>query len=818
MNNKFLLRFALLFVLAASPLLSARAQDVPGTVKFPSGIDSTCSLIGANNMSRSTLNGAIMSSTTTITVVSTTTFPSCGVAIVDNEIFAYTGKTSTTFTGVVRAFDGTVAVSHLSGAAVRSVIAAAHHNTLIAAIIATQNRVKNLENSDLPTELIGKAITDATISGATIETPTITGPISGNPSISGDLAVSGTLTATNVIANLAGSTGIAGATGGVSNLASTTIAAATAGGAGSVDLQTNGVSRLRVDQTGQFYGTKNITGVLNLREYGATGDDVANDSTALQSALNDLALLSTSQPAVLRIPVGTYKLPYAVSKSFSSLSSVVRIEGVGGKAVFHLASGTGTTNLSLTNAQSLTLSDVTFVGTPGATTDAKIGVNLGSNQITILNNVSFFGVATAEAGGAVLKVTGTDLSTRNLNFWGCTGYYVNTVSTMVVDSWRGVSMADTQFIDYGTLNNVAHSKTGTIGYAWLSIGTPAQDNEGVARISRLYADEGAAYAIVANASTNNAHIEIEGLNNNTNSTDLGNGIAINGFKYAKVSNSKFKTLNVNPNPRQLVAFTNVARAVVEGVTGLISAKKVFADSGTTSLTVRDSNFDTIESNATATRVETSTVTSFSGTSQFERHDAGKRIFGGTVLPTSYGTEFRSGGINVTGLPAVTGLTAAANVCCPGTTWTYYVIAVDSLGRRTTPASFVLTQGWAPGDLNLGGGAWHNISWTAVPGAASYLVFRSNTSTLLGSTTSTAWVDGGEAPSDAAYVANTINETAPVAVDGYVQATQFKIGALTWTVGAGAPSGSCVTGSTYSRTNGGTGATFYVCESSAWVAK
>lgn len=44
------------------------------------------------------------------------------------------------------------------------------------------------------------------------------------------------------------------------------------------------------------------------------------------------------------------------------------------------------------------------------------------------------------------------------------------------------------------------------------------------------------------------------------------------------------------------------------------------------------------------------------------------------------------------------------------------------------------------------------------------------------------------------------------------------GGVTISKGAGAPSGACITGSTYHRTNGGAGSTFYVCESSTWAAK
>src|SRR5258708_4883977 len=42
--------------------------------------------------------------------------------------------------------------------------------------------------------------------------------------------------------------------------------------------------------------------------------------------------------------------------------------------------------------------------------------------------------------------------------------------------------------------------------------------------------------------------------------------------------------------------------------------------------------------------------------------------------------------------------------------------------------------------------------------------------------------------------------------------------LSWTVGQDKPTGKCVTGSVYTRSDGGNRSTLYVCEASAWVAK
>ena len=56
--------------------------------------------------------GTAMTGSGTITVKSTTGFSSSGTVQIDSELFTYTGKTSTTFTGVTRATSGTTAAAH----------------------------------------------------------------------------------------------------------------------------------------------------------------------------------------------------------------------------------------------------------------------------------------------------------------------------------------------------------------------------------------------------------------------------------------------------------------------------------------------------------------------------------------------------------------------------------------------------------------------------------------------------------------------------------------------------------------------------------
>lgn len=62
----------------------------------------------------STLNGAINSSVTTITLVSATAFPASGTVLIDSELISYASKNSTQLLTCTRGASGTVAASHLT--------------------------------------------------------------------------------------------------------------------------------------------------------------------------------------------------------------------------------------------------------------------------------------------------------------------------------------------------------------------------------------------------------------------------------------------------------------------------------------------------------------------------------------------------------------------------------------------------------------------------------------------------------------------------------------------------------------------------------
>lgn len=117
-----------------------------GTTNFPGSLDSHtgASPLGmgeVNNQAYTKTTASHTNSVTTITVASTTLFPSKGYIVVKREIISYTGTTATTFTGCTRGTGGTTAAAFASGTLVEQVPVAANHNDLAAAIVAIETKL-----------------------------------------------------------------------------------------------------------------------------------------------------------------------------------------------------------------------------------------------------------------------------------------------------------------------------------------------------------------------------------------------------------------------------------------------------------------------------------------------------------------------------------------------------------------------------------------------------------------------------------------------------------------------------------------------------
>jgi hypothetical protein len=108
-----------------------------GLLQFPNG--------AFHQDGYTTLTGNISNnSTTPIPVVSTANFLSAGTLLIGQELINYTGKTTTTFTGITRGVYGTTNVAHTSGAYVSEAQAVPSATTALAIVMTntdTSNQV-----------------------------------------------------------------------------------------------------------------------------------------------------------------------------------------------------------------------------------------------------------------------------------------------------------------------------------------------------------------------------------------------------------------------------------------------------------------------------------------------------------------------------------------------------------------------------------------------------------------------------------------------------------------------------------------------------
>jgi len=194
---------------------------------------------------------------------------------------------------------------------------------------------------------------------------------------------------------------------------------------------------------------------INLRDYGAVGDNVTNDGPALQSALNALA---TQGGGTLIVPNGKYAILTPVSKDFLNLASAIVIRGVGSASQLRIATPTATT-IMLGNLESLSIENLTFVGTPNVSNDTLVALRISSCLRATISNCNFYGIISLNSGGAIVYNYNSDVAIEHSAFRGCTGNSGQDVPVIQNDTWRGLSVSDVDFLDYGVLNGVYYSKT-----------------------------------------------------------------------------------------------------------------------------------------------------------------------------------------------------------------------------------------------------------------------------------------------------------------------------------------------------------------------
>ncbi|HEX6729668.1 MAG TPA: glycosyl hydrolase family 28-related protein, partial [Pyrinomonadaceae bacterium] len=228
--------------------------------------------------------------------------------------------------------------------------------------------------------------------------------------------------------------------------------------------------------------------VLDLSNFGAVGNGIADDGPALQRALD---ALGAAGGGTLFIPSGHYLIATPVTKDFGGLSGTVLIQGVpsltmpaaptanGAELSAGLdltsdiipATGESQNAINLANVHKLLIEHISFSGRPDEATDAATTLNLTNIDDATIRHCEFYGISTL-LGGSVVKAERSAMSIEQSVFLGCTansGLYAPVVENI---EWRKVVISNSIFLDYG--QRPFFSKTGFgAPLSWINAGNAA---------------------------------------------------------------------------------------------------------------------------------------------------------------------------------------------------------------------------------------------------------------------------------------------------------------------------------------------------------
>ena len=364
---------------------------------------------------------------------------------------------------------------------------------------------------------------------------------------------------------------------------------------------------------------------LNLRDYGATGDGTTDDGPALQNALDALA---DAGGGTLFVPAGRYAIITSVSKDFAGLAQNVTIQGVESStpvppptawghelsrgldlvSEFYPRTGTQHSALSIKGLQSFLIKDIAFIGTPDVDTDALITLNIDRVDDAVVRHCEFYGLSTQEAGGAIVQAIASRLTLERSVFLGCTansGIYTSVVQNFF---WKGITVTEAVFIDYGQRSEF-FGKTGLAApFSWVNISNAISPDHNSPRrevvIKSVFLDEGGMYGLssIPNPSeVTSAPIDllyITGLFMNVSNLNA-SGHHLADLKGLLIENSHYGWSHTADTAIDLI---NVNNAILDRVECVDNANRIRADAATGRLTVINSIYNELASEAQITQV------------------------------------------------------------------------------------------------------------------------------------------------------------------------------------------------------------------------
>lgn len=366
-------------------------------------------------------------------------------------------------------------------------------------------------------------------------------------------------------------------------------------------------------------------GTFNLADFGAVGDNVADDGPALQQALDALA---AAGGGTLTVPQGRYAIVTPVSKDFTGLASSVSILGVPSSTVvdhsapgniksqslglvseFFPKTGPDQDALAITGLDTLLIKDIAFVGTLGVDTDAKNTLIMRRIGDATVRHCEFYALRSRTSGGSIITAEESKFRLDQSKILGSTGNSAGNIPVLRIHLWKGVEVTDTVFGDYGQRPQL-YGKMTVSPVAWISINSAAPVTSDSPRreivLRNVFMDEGGwngvlIYPLASDRDRGTADlVYISGIIENVG--HFGQfGLKVTDAQGLFIEKSRYKW---SRNASAAVYSQRVGTSILDRIECVDDANRIYASPETGSLYVIDSTYVTLDSEAPLTRVIT----------------------------------------------------------------------------------------------------------------------------------------------------------------------------------------------------------------------
>ncbi|HEX8473043.1 MAG TPA: carboxypeptidase regulatory-like domain-containing protein [Pyrinomonadaceae bacterium] len=392
---------------------------------------------------------------------------------------------------------------------------------------------------------------------------------------------------------------------------------------------TDGRSSIVSSATAQGETSTPPSVTVSLRSFGAVGDGLNDDAPALQRALDSLAQSALGGDATLVVPAGRYALMTPVAKNFenriNSLNIIGEIpfdvpesegpgRGLGLSSEFIVRLGDADA-LSISSLSNVHIRDVVFIGDLAVSNDARIVLGLSEIGNATVRHCEFYGLASLTANGALIYAHHSRLNLEDSAFLGCTANAGFNTSVVQNTLWRGITVSNTRFIDYGNRPDYFSKTPYAVPLSWISIGNAAaHDEESAWReaiIRDVFLDEGGYIGLTCRPDLFAPYIpgggpidlvHISGLRMNVSNLDA-HGLQLAHANRLMIERSFF---GWSQNADTAITMSDIGEAIIDQSECAVDATTIRAEASVGRLDVVNSIYQTLDSLAQVTNVVNTT--------------------------------------------------------------------------------------------------------------------------------------------------------------------------------------------------------------------